>query len=325
MTIRSVVFPAIVLGALAAPWLGRVSGQAELRDPTRPILVLNPGGHGAPVQALAFAKGSRLLSGGMDKVVHIWNLDGDASGPEATIRPPIWRGPRGVIYALALSPEADAKGNQTLAVGGYGVQSQNGNIALYRVPGADKAGTGDLLAMLPCGNKADAEPVGHWDTVKCLAFDPSGQFLASGSFDGTVRIWDRTSRETLAVLDGHAGKPVRALAFGRDGSRLATAGGDGAVVLWETDPAKLRQLDRERHDARDAAARLTLAAAFNRKAVLFARRPASRTRARRPQGRLDQRPGVQPRRPLGRDRPRERADLPLRRRRPRPRGPAPDR
>ncbi len=274
LTTRSRVRLAIVLSVLVTPWAGWASAQSEVRDPTRPILVLNPGGHGAPVQALVFTKGGdRLLSGGMDKVVHIWDVGGESPSLDGTIRPPIWRGPRGVIYALALSPVADEKGRQVLAVGGYGVQSQNGNIALYRVPAADRGGTGDLLAQLPCGNKADAEPVGHWDTVKCLAFDPGGQFLASGSFDGTVRIWDQRSRETVAVLKGHAGMPVRALAFGRDGTTLATAGGDGDVVLWDTDPAKLREFDRQRRAARDPAARTALAVGFNRRAARFRASP----------------------------------------------------
>jgi len=274
MSTRSGLRLAVVLSAIVTTRAEQASGQAEVRDPSRPILVLNPGGHGAPVQALTFAKGgAQLLSGGMDKVVHIWNVVGESPSLGGTIRPPIWRGPRGVIYALALSPEADEKGRQVLAVGGYGVQSQNGNIALYRVPGADIGGTGDLLAQLPCGNKADAEPVGHWDTVKCLAFDPGGQFLASGSFDGTVRIWDLRSHETVAVLKGHAGKPVRALAFGRDGTRLATAGGDGDVVLWDTDPVKLREFDDQRRAARDPAARVALAESFHRRATLFRAKP----------------------------------------------------
>lgn len=286
MATRPGVRLAILISALAAPWQGQALAQADLRDPTRPILVLNPGGHGAPVQALAFTRGGgQLLSGGMDKVIHAWDVLGDAPSLAGTIRPPIWRGPRGVIYALALSPDADEKGRQVLAVGGYGVQSQNGNIALYRVPAADRAGTGDLLAQLPCGNRADAEPVGHWDTVKCLAFDPKGNFLASGSFDGTVRIWDRGRREAVAVLVGHAGKPVRALAFGPDGKRLATAGGDGDTVLWDTDPAKLREHDRARRALKDPAARKALAEAFNRRAILARAKPgAGDVRADDPRG-----------------------------------------
>ena len=285
---------------------GRAAAQAEVRDPTRPILVLNPGGHGAPVQSLVFAGGgAQLLSGGMDKVVHVWDLVGPRlganPGPAWTLRPPLWRGPRGVIYAMALNPkaEAGAPGQHLLAVGGYGVQSQNGNIALYRFPGQDRGGTGDLIAQLPCGNRVAAqevmgrngaiqhfgpdfeiprpdlagETVGHYDTVMALTFDPAGRFLASAAFDGTVRIWDVARRETLAVLNGHGGRVVRALAFSPDGSRLASAGGDGVVVIWDLTPARIVEHDRARRAEPDRAKRLALDAAFNRRASLHRATP----------------------------------------------------
>src|SRR4051812_13255432 len=67
----------VVAAALAVGcWAGRASAQVGLRDITQPIPVVNPGGHGAPVRSLIFASpdGSRLLSGGLDKVVNVWEL-----------------------------------------------------------------------------------------------------------------------------------------------------------------------------------------------------------------------------------------------------------
>merc|ERR1712086_120928 len=44
---------------------------------------------------------------------------------------------------------------------------------------------------------------GHSDSVLCIAFDPLGEYLASSSADGTVKIWDISDEpkciETLQV------------------------------------------------------------------------------------------------------------------------------
>jgi hypothetical protein len=72
-------------------------------------------------------------------------------------------------------------------------------------------------------------PGSVWD----VAFSPDSNRLATaGSEDGTVRIWDATTGETLQTLTGHRGS-VWGVAFSPDGSRLATAGDDGTVRIWD--------------------------------------------------------------------------------------------
>jgi WD40 repeat protein len=72
--------------------------------------------------------------------------------------------------------------------------------------------------------------------VRCVAFSPDGQRLASGSGDGTVKVWDVQSRQAILTLKGHTGA-VRSVAFSPDGRRLASAGGEsgkpGEMKLWD--------------------------------------------------------------------------------------------
>ena len=67
-----------------------------------------------------------------------------------------------------------------------------------------------------------------------MAIAPDGTWLASGSDDGSVRIWDPATGQQRATLAGHTGA-VRAVAIAPDGTWLATGGDDGSVRIW--DPA----------------------------------------------------------------------------------------
>ena len=82
----------------------------------------------------------------------------------------------------------------------------------------------------------------HAQTVWGVAFSPDGQYLASGSADGTVRL--RRARDgspvrvlngaLLQTLSGHSGD-VHGLAFSPDGRWLASSGDDKTVRLWSLD------------------------------------------------------------------------------------------
>ena len=61
----------------------------------------------------------KLLSGGEDKVVKVWDFQ-DGGRLTQTIRPMIWRGPRGAIYAMAVTAKPDAQGNRVWPLGDTG-------------------------------------------------------------------------------------------------------------------------------------------------------------------------------------------------------------
>jgi len=73
-------------------------------------------------------------------------------------------------------------------------------------------------------------PTEHKHTLATLVFSPDGRWLASGSYDGTVKLWEVGSWRCVATLSG-TGAAVRDIAFSPDGQRLVT--GSDPVKLWD--------------------------------------------------------------------------------------------
>jgi WD40 repeat protein len=89
-----------------------------------------------------------------------------------------------------------------------------------------------------------SELKGHSDYIVSASFSQDGKRLASGSYDGTIRIWDAKSE--VRSLNPHAGK-VHSVAFSPDGKLIASGHNDGDIKLW--DAVTGRQLRSMKEDA----------------------------------------------------------------------------
>ncbi|CAN5217722.1 hypothetical protein BH20ACI2_BH20ACI2_05450 [soil metagenome] len=78
----------------------------------------------------------------------------------------------------------------------------------------------------------------HNDTIYELIISPDGKMLATGSRDGTAKIWDATKEELRVTLKGHK-RGVHRLAFSPDGRILATGSNDKTAKLWDTGTGRL--------------------------------------------------------------------------------------
>ena len=78
----------------------------------------------------------------------------------------------------------------------------------------------------------------HRAEVRCLAFSPDGQSVASGSRDGSIKLWNVRTGQVVDTIDGQSGT-VWSIAFSPDGSTLASGGLDHSVRLWETATRRL--------------------------------------------------------------------------------------
>lgn len=72
---------------------------------------------------------------------------------------------------------------------------------------------------------------GFYGNILAVAFAPFDALLATAGYDGTVRLWDASNGQAIAVLSGHT-EGVLALDWSADGRYLASASWDGTVRVW---------------------------------------------------------------------------------------------
>ena len=72
---------------------------------------------------------------------------------------------------------------------------------------------------------------GHTDEVACVAWQPGDELLATGSQDGTVRLWDLRRPGTPVVVVEMGGR-VNCLSWTGDGRLLGIGGRFGEAAVW---------------------------------------------------------------------------------------------
>ncbi len=72
---------------------------------------------------------------------------------------------------------------------------------------------------------------GHTYVIYSVAFSPDSLTLASGSFDGTIKLWNLVTGQELRTLTGHTDK-VFSVAFSPDGQTLASGSYKTTIKIW---------------------------------------------------------------------------------------------
>jgi len=162
--------------------------------------------------------GGRNLSPQELGLLERWIAEGAAAGPMAAARPIEWRPlPPGTGAVVAVDVTAD--GRLTAAARGS-------RVSLFDTL------SGETLATLVDGAASGAGPAAgqaHRDPLGAIAFSPTGDMLATGSFR-TIKLWRRVAPRIAPLGDTAA---ATTLAIAPDGATAAVGLSDGRVAIVE--------------------------------------------------------------------------------------------
>ena len=84
---------------------------------------------------------------------------------------------------------------------------------------------------------------GHNKRVSSLVFSSDGQQIISGSYDGTVKIWNARSGDVIKTLIGYA-HGVESVSSSPDSKRIISGGYDATLKVWDaTNATELATLE----------------------------------------------------------------------------------
>ncbi len=209
--------------------------------------------------ALAFSPNGRFLAGSDAENVRLWDLS--VPNPSGSAR--ILSGHHGLVTSLAFSPNSEwlASGSRDRTARLWDLQAGDPSVNFLVLAGHEDwvnavafspderrlaTGSGDatirLWDLAPLADSrvklALEAPLvlrGHTLWVSALAFSSDGRWLASGSGDHSLRLWDLRAADPAAgplTLGGHDG-PITTIAFQPNGQLLASGSEDHTARLWD--------------------------------------------------------------------------------------------
>ncbi|MDR2784681.1 MAG: hypothetical protein LBB83_02080 [Treponema sp.] len=102
----------------------------------------------------------------------------------------------------------------------------------------DIKGGGNKILLWDLTAGAYRESTGHRESIRSLAFSPSGNTFASGSGDKTIKIWDAETGQEIQTLTGHTGTgsigAVLSVAYSPNGQQILSCSNDETIKLWDT-------------------------------------------------------------------------------------------
>ncbi|KAF8038613.1 hypothetical protein BT93_B1212 [Corymbia citriodora subsp. variegata] len=219
-------------------------GDARIWDVTLRRCVICLSGHTLAVTCVKWGGDGVIYTGSQDCTIKVWETSQGKLIREL-------KGHGHWVNSLALSTEYvlrtgafDHTGKQ------YSSPEEMKQVALERykkmkgnAPERLVSGSDDFTMFLwePSVSKhPKTRMTGHQQLVNHVYFSPDGQWVASASFDKSVKLWNGITGKFVAAFRGHVG-PVYQISWSADSRLLLSGSKDSTLKIWDIRTKKLKQ------------------------------------------------------------------------------------
>ncbi|THG00751.1 hypothetical protein TEA_025576 [Camellia sinensis var. sinensis] len=219
-------------------------GDARIWDVSTRKCVICLSGHTLAVTCVKWGGDGVIYTGSQDCTIKVWETSQGKLIREL-------KGHGHWVNSLALSTEYvlrtgafDHTGKQ------YSSPEEVKEVALERynkmkgnAPERLVSGSDDFTMFLwePAVSKhPKTRMTGHQQLVNHVYFSPDGQWVASASFDKSVKLWNGITGKFVAAFRGHVG-PVYQISWSADSRLLLSGSKDSTLKVWDIRTQKLKQ------------------------------------------------------------------------------------
>jgi ribosome assembly protein 4 len=217
----------------------------KLWDITRRICVLTLSGHSAAVKCIKWGATGLIYSASHDRTIKVWN-----SSTGQLVR--TLEGHAHWVNHLSLSTDYALRTAAYNDKGELAAEDEKGQVEHAKTRINDSlaftksellvSGSDDFTLILwdPCNSKkAIARLTGHQQPVNNVCFSPDGKYIASASFDKSIKLWQGTTGNYITTFRAHV-QAVYQVCWSADSRLICSSSKDSTIKVWDVTKKKLQ-------------------------------------------------------------------------------------